>query len=147
MGVNACIPPSFYTTFIYADASAEVLMSHFQTKKLKMVAENICQFNKFGFCKFKTNCFRKHEERKCENEQCEIRECPLRHPKKCRYFVEFNNCKFGTFCKFGHDAIEKRKVDKDIETLQKQLVEVKHDICEKENYMTNTNISKRMKMS
>ena len=51
------------------------------------------------------------------------------------YFVEFNNCKFGTYCMFGHDATEKRKVDKDIETLQKQLEEVKHDICKKENEM------------
>ena len=49
--------------------------------------------------------------------------------------MEFNNCKFGTYCMFGHDATEKRKVDKDIETLQKQLEEVKHDICKKENEM------------
>ena len=38
----------------------------------------------------------------------------------------FNNCKF------GHDTIEKRKVDKEIETPQMQLEEVRHDICEKE---------------
>ena len=95
-----------------------------------MSTENICQFNKFGFCKFKNNCFRKHENRKCDNEYCEIRECPLRHPSKCRYFVEFNNCKFGTLCKFGHDTIEKGKVDKEIETLQMQLEEVRHYICD-----------------
>ena len=46
--------------------------------------------------------------------------------------MEFNNCKFGTLCKFGHDTIEKGKVDKEIETLQMQLEEVRHDICEKE---------------
>ena len=100
-----------------------------------MSAEIICQFNKFGFCKFRTNCFRKHESRKCENEHCDIRECPLRHPKKCRYFVEFKNCKFGTYCKFGHDAIENKQVDKEIETIKKQLEEVKHDIGKKENEM------------
>ena len=36
---------------------------------------------------------------------------------------------------FGHDTIEKRKVYKNIETFQKQLGEVKHDICKKENEM------------
>ena len=36
---------------------------------------------------------------------------------------------------FGHDTIEKRKVYKNIETFQKQLGEVKHDIYKKENEM------------
>ena len=49
--------------------------------------------------------------------------------------MEFNNCKFGIFCKFGHYTSEKRKVDKEIETLQMQIEEFIHDICEKENEM------------
>ena len=29
--------------------------------------ETVCQFNKFGFCKFRNNCFRKPEDKIHEN--------------------------------------------------------------------------------
>ena len=85
-----------------------------------------------GFFKFENNCFRKHENQKCDNVQCEIPECILRHPKKCRYFIEYNNCKFGNYCKFDHDVIENGKVNEEMETLRKQVEEVKNRIIEKE---------------
>ena len=50
----------------------------------------------------------------------------------CRYFVEFNKCKFGSFCKFNHDAIGNRKFDQEIEMLRKELENVKNGIKEKE---------------
>lgn len=97
-----------------------------------MAAEEVCQFNKFGFCKFEINCFRKHENQKCENEHCDIQKCSLRHPKRCKYFAEFNKCKFGSFCKFKHDEIGNIKFDREIEMLRKDLENVKNGIKEKE---------------
>ena len=98
--------------------------------------ENGCRgslsINKFGFCKFAINCFRKHENQKCDNELCEIRKCPLRHPKNCRYFAEFNKCKFGSFCKFNHDGIKNLKFDQEIELLKKELDYIKNGMKERE---------------
>ena len=61
--------------------------------------------------------FRKHEEKKCENEQCVAKECPLRHPKKCKFFAMYKNCKFGTFCRFDHDIIEEVKDTEEIDKI------------------------------
>ena len=67
----------------------------------------VCSFNKFGFCKFQKNCRKMHEDNKCEILNCDIVSCVNRHPKVCKYFREYNMCKFGTFCHYVHKFIEK----------------------------------------
>ena len=52
-----------------------------------MATQNICFFNKYGFCKYLENCRNYHENKKCEKSNCEIRECQLKHPKICEFFV------------------------------------------------------------
>ena len=94
-----------------------------------MADEIVCQFNKFGFCKFRKTSFRKHEDKLCENGKSETKKCPYRHPKKCRFFVMYRNCKFGEFCRFGHDIIEDGK---EVEKLKQQLEELRKRIDDKD---------------
>ena len=93
--------------------------------------ESVCQFNKFGFCKFRRTCFRNHGETKCENAACKINECPFRHPQACRYFALYKNCKFETFCKFNHEKLKDVK-DEQIKNIKKELDELRIEIEEKE---------------
>ena len=97
-----------------------------------MVNKNVCKYNKFGFCKFGNICFRKHENRICENERCEIQECLLRHPRKCRFFLEYSYCKFGTYCKFKHETFVAQETVKEINYLKTKLDALTLDILEKE---------------
>ena len=89
---------------------------------------SVCHFNKFGFCKFGKQCFRKHEDTICENVPCNVLDCSLRHPKKCMFFLDYHYCKFGNFCKFLHEA---NKNEKAIEAIEKQLKDVKKELDRK----------------
>ena len=91
----------------------------------------ICQFNKFGFCKFGNKCIRKHENKLCEHKYCEVKSCPLRHPRKCRFFLEFNCCKFGTFCRYRHEKFYSEVSTREIEDLRNTLECLKEDIAKK----------------
>ena len=91
----------------------------------------ICQFNKFGFYKFGNKCIRKHENKLCEHKYCEVKSCPLRHPRKCRFFLEFNYCKFGTFCRYRHEKFYSEVSTREIEDLRNTLECLKEDIAKK----------------
>ena len=87
--------------------------------------QNVCVFNKYGYCKFKSNCRKQHILEICSNQKCEILRCSLRHPKICRYFRDFGMCKFGEWCLFRHEL----KVNKEIEDVKRAL-ELKVETCE-----------------
>ena len=91
-----------------------------------MAAQNVCRYYQFGFCKFTDRCRFQHVEEICRNPSCEIRGCSLRHPKVCKFFRDYNRCKFGEWCCFKHitnntniDEISTEKIRKEIESLQK----------------------------
>lgn len=69
-----------------------------------MTLEKICNYNKYGKCKFGRNCNYKHEDKKCKKSACDVKTCILRHPDYCRYVVRNMVCKFGEFCAFEHDV-------------------------------------------
>ena len=83
-----------------------------------MVKGSICKFNKFGFCKFGGKCIRKHENKLCENKDCEVKSCSLRHPRMCRFLLEFNYCKFGIYCRYKHEKYSNEVSTKEIEDLK-----------------------------
>ena len=61
----------------------------------------------------------------------------MRHPKNCRYFGKFRNCKFGTYCKFKHENEEKEEIvtpnyDEEIARLKGKSKEFEDKIVEKE---------------
>ena len=98
----------------------------------KMTQKNICQFNKFGFCKFGNTCFRNHENIKCENGECSVIDCDLRHPRKCKFFMEYRNCKFRDYCKFSHEILDDRIKSDEINELRNKLEEMKENIIKKD---------------
>ena len=77
------------------------------------------------------NCFRKHENIKCQDVQCSVRDCAFRHPRKCRYFTEYNYCKFGEYCKFDHEVFEKGNNEEIIE-IRRKLEELNSKIKAKD---------------
>ena len=82
--------------------------------------KNVCSFNKFGFCKFRSACRRQHVMEICpKNKQCEIEKCSLRHPQTCRYHRDIGYCKFGDYCLFNHD--EESNYPKEIQKIAKKL--------------------------
>ena len=106
-----------------------------------MATQNdICFFNKYGFCKFLERCRRYHEDKSCENSECEIRECQLRHPKVCKYFRDFGFCKFSEWCKFSHkvsNETEKtnneKKLGEKIKTIEINIQQRNEKIVKLEN--------------
>ena len=102
-----------------------------------MAAENLCLYNKFGFCKFRDTCKFRHVQEKCENSDCEVNNCQRRHPKECRYWRDFNRCKFGDYCLYKHETSRPRQpfenefeiVKQELERLLKLLAEKDEKIC------------------
>ena len=88
----------------------------------------VCRHNKFGYCKYGNRCFRKHENDICENVQCNGKECSLRHPRNCKYFFEFQYCKFGDYCKFSHVTPIMKETSKEIDDLKEKLKLLKSEI-------------------
>ena len=98
----------------------------------------ICKFNLNGHCKFGETCQQKHISETCYNFPCKLEICEKRHPKKCKFFVEFGMCKFGTYCSFlhkptNHDIIfeEMATMKTEIETLKSE----KRAILEQLNFV------------
>ena len=87
-----------------------------------MATQNICFFNKYGFCKYLENCRNYHENKKCEKSNCEIRECQLRHPKICKFFRDYGFCKFSEWCRFSHDVVkDASENDSEVKKLEEKL--------------------------
>ena len=77
-----------------------------------MAVENICKFNKFGYCKFKSNCRNKHVEEICSEKTCNQTTCEKRHPRLCKYFVKYGDCKLGSICAYSHINNQKMELEK-----------------------------------
>ena len=63
----------------------------------------VCDYFKFGYCKYGERCFKKHVQETCEIINCDVKDCQLRHQKKCSYFQQFKYCKFGAYCQYKHE--------------------------------------------
>ena len=59
------------------------------------LSENVCRFNKHGFCKFRDLCRYKHVDELCARQNCSGVNCSKRHPRLCRFHSRFGFCKFG----------------------------------------------------
>lgn len=72
--------------------------------------KDICKFNQTGFCKFGTQCDKKHNNTICEkgNTCCE-KLCSERHPKLCRNFSNTGICRHKENCAYEHPQENKTK--------------------------------------
>ena len=125
-----------------------------------MSIDQVCNHNKFGFCKHGDRCWKKHISEICENKRCSGgNECNKRHPRKCRFFRDYKRCKFGEYCAFDHsepiDAAEeelkllKQKLDDlekilEVKNAEIKAVLVKLDIIETNIEVLNNENSKKV---
>ena len=89
-----------------------------------MAPEHICNYHKYGHCKFSETCRKFHSKENCENDECETFKCLKRHPRSCRYFEEFRRCKFGEFCSFAHKIKEKNDIPNEVTVDLEARIEV-----------------------
>ena len=78
-----------------------------------MDAREICRYNKFGHCKYRSSCRNIHIEILCNIQNCKISSCEMRHPIMCKYFLQYGRCKFDP-CSYRHERVETQKI-KDLE--------------------------------
>merc|ERR1712179_591012 len=97
-----------------------------------MAAQNVCFFNKYGFCKYSERCRKYHENEICEKIDCEIKECYLRHPKVCKFFRDMGFCKFLEWCKFSHKVCKNNTLEKDeLKNLKDKIQTVENEMEKK----------------
>ena len=91
------------------------------------VTENVCRFNKNGFCKYRDSCRYKHVNEVCEKQDCFGVNCTKRHPRTCRFHLSFGSCKFGENCKYHHGIQIARVLSEDnidVSDLQSKIMEL-----------------------
>ena len=64
----------------------------------------VCQFDKFGFCKYQKDCKRRHFSEECKDlSRCKsIKTCVKRHPKACKQYAS-GHCRFESGCAYKHE--------------------------------------------
>ena len=99
--------------------------------KLKMEDEG-CQFQKYGFCKFRELCKKKHFTEICDKlSRCrEIKQCQKRHPKNCKRFASGSGCRHDKKCAYNHTVEEMKKK---IEILENIVADLTNKEVSKEN--------------
>ena len=96
-----------------------------------MATQNICFFNKYGYCKYLETCRKYHENKKCENFNCEVRDCPLRHPINCKWFRDFGFCKFNEWCRFSHDVKKNAHENEEVLNLKEKMKSIETELEKK----------------
>ena len=93
-----------------------------------MAGVNVCQNNKFGYCKFDNTCRYHHINTVCDTIKCDTESCEKRHPKKCKYIDRYSRCKFGIFCKYSHVTLSKNSENEDTSKveLHMEIIELKN---------------------
>ena len=90
-----------------------------------MENQNVCRFYKFGYCKFKTSCKFKHVTVVCDDDKCNNQHtCQKRHPRVCKYFINFGRCKLGSACAYAHQTrgkVENGRLEQKLDELMKTI--------------------------
>ena len=62
----------------------------------------VCKHHQRGYCKFRRECQKHHENEICQERSGSSKDCRKRHPKVCKYFRESEFCKYGKGCAHAH---------------------------------------------
>ena len=89
---------------------------------LKMATQILCSYFKFGYCKHREYCQKRHVKELCELSSCDIANCDKRHPIKCKFYRYYGQCKFDP-CMFSH-----KRDDDGIDALKKEMEMVVENI-------------------
>ena len=89
--------------------------------------QNVCRYHKFGYCKFKTSCKFKHVTVVCDDDRCKNQHaCQKRHPRVCKYFINFGSCKLGSACAYAHQTrtkVENGRIEQKLDELMRIIKE------------------------
>ena len=78
----------------------------------------ICSYHKYGHCKLGVECEKYHSKKVCKDINCDVKSCNDRHPRPCTFY-SLGVCKFSKDCSFSHKKVE------DINSLRKELTELR----------------------
>ena len=87
----------------------------------------VCQHSKYGFCRYGKRCDQIYFTDICAlNQECREKYCcDKRHPYICYYFEKFRRCKFGTYCEYMHMESTETKLQKEINILKREILQLK----------------------
>ena len=88
------------------------------------MTQNVCRYYKFGYCKFGNQCRNLHVEELCDIKQCDISKCDKRHPRPCKFFMDYGRCKFSDYCKYKHIHPENNNKTEDFMSKIKEFEKV-----------------------
>ena len=103
-----------------------------------MATQYVCYHNKYGYCKYKEECRKRHVNLICDDPACDIRSCESRHPKNCKFYIQYGRCKFDP-CAFLHVENnnniqdlkkENEQILKQIENMDTKIKEIDKKIAE-----------------
>ena len=89
--------------------------------------DQFCKYNMFGFCKFGDTCRKFHITNTCKSFPCHIEGCNSRHPRPCKYFVQYGRCKFNENCSYLHISSHSKiqQLENDIDLLKGEIENLK----------------------
>ena len=93
----------------------------------------VCQYHKFGYCKYRDKCKGIHYKEECiELSSCKrVERCNQRHPKGCKKF-ESGKCQFGSDCAYNHKITDKEEeanaLKKKVRVLEKLVTELTNKV-------------------
>jgi hypothetical protein len=97
-----------------------------------MEGEEVCRYHKFGYCKYKNDCKKRHFKEECiDLAACKtIKICMKRHPKSCTKYA-MGQCRHENDCDYKHkDPVKNTEHNQMAEKL-KQLEKVVHALTRK----------------
>ena len=101
---------------------------------------------KFGHCKFKESCSKRHFQEICQNLSACVSKtsCQKRHPKGCKRFAMEGVCKFGASCDYRHQEHQysHSEVNVKIDNLEKTVSSMAVKINELEAKLRHNKVVK-----
>ena len=102
------------------------------------MATPVCEYYKFGYCKYRSSCRHRHVQTICEDESCNIIACENRHPVVCKFFSKYGRCKYNP-CSYKHivdSSYAFGDSQKKIEDNENKIKENAREINELKNQVT-----------
>ena len=94
--------------------------------------ENVCRYNKYGYCKFSDTCRNLHVNELCVDHQCDIAVCEKRHPRICSFYRDYGRCKYAEYCRYKHaqtvDEIKTNDFEEKLAMKDKEITQIKEEI-------------------